>query len=75
MKPTVFWVVVVAAGVLACSALAAPVVLSSAKVGGLLVACAPDRAAAIVEIIRGRGYSAARRIGRVEAGESIVRIE
>jgi selenide,water dikinase len=43
--------------------------------GGLLVACAPDRAAAIVEIIRGRGYSAARRIGRVAAGESIVRIE
>ena len=34
MKPTVFWVVVVAASVLACSALAAPVVLSSAKVGG-----------------------------------------
>jgi len=43
--------------------------------GGLLVACAPDRAEAIVEIIRGRGYSAARRIGRVAAGESIVRIE
>ena len=43
--------------------------------GGLLVACAPDRAEAIVEIIRGRSYAAARRIGHVEAGEPIVRIE
>ena len=45
MKPTVFWVVVMAAGMLACSALAAPVVLSSAKVGGgntSAVACDTD---------------------------------
>jgi len=42
--------------------------------GGLLVACAPDRADAIVEMIVSRGYPAAARIGHVEAGASAVRV-
>src|SRR5436309_15314473 len=45
MRHTVFWIVVIAAGVLVCGALAAPVVLTSAKVGGgntSVVACDTD---------------------------------
>jgi selenide,water dikinase len=36
--------------------------------GGLLIACAADRAEALAEEIRRAGYPLARRIGRVEAG-------
>ncbi len=36
--------------------------------GGLLVACAPERAGAILQTITAAGYPAARIIGRVEAG-------
>jgi len=42
--------------------------------GGLLVACAPDRADAIVEMIVSRGYPAARRVGHVKAGASAVHV-
>jgi selenide, water dikinase len=43
--------------------------------GGLLIACAPDRADATLETIIARGYPTARRIGRVEEGAPIVRVE
>ena len=42
--------------------------------GGLLIACAQQRAAAIVSTINEAGYPAARVIGFVEAGVSNVRI-
>jgi len=42
--------------------------------GGLLVACAPSRADAILEMIVSRGYPAARRIGHVEEGAAAVRV-
>jgi selenide,water dikinase len=43
--------------------------------GGLLVACAPDRAEAIVQKIVAAGYPAARVIGRAEAGAPGIRVE
>jgi selenide,water dikinase len=43
--------------------------------GGLLVSCAPDRAEAIVHKIVAAGYSAARVIGRAEAGVPGIRVE
>ena len=42
--------------------------------GGLLVACSAERADAILAAIVAAGYPAARRIGRVEAGPSRVRV-
>ena len=42
--------------------------------GGLLIACAPERADAIVQTIVVAGYPFARRIGRAEAGPARVRI-
>jgi selenide,water dikinase len=42
--------------------------------GGLLVACAPERAGAIVKTINAAGYPAARVIGHAEAGPPSVRI-
>jgi selenide, water dikinase len=42
--------------------------------GGLLIACAPQRATAIAQSIRAAGYPAARVIGRVEAGAAGVTI-
>jgi selenide,water dikinase len=43
--------------------------------GGLLVACAPERAAAVAGAIEATGYPAARIIGHAEAGAPVVRIE
>jgi selenide,water dikinase len=43
--------------------------------GGLLVACAPERAAAVARAIEAAGYPAARIIGHAEAGAAAVRIE
>jgi selenide,water dikinase len=43
--------------------------------GGLLVACAPDRADTILGTILEHRNPAARRIGYIEAGEPVVRIE
>jgi selenide, water dikinase len=43
--------------------------------GGLLVACAPERAGAILQSITAAGYPAARLIGHVEQGAPEVRIE
>ncbi|MGK9170497.1 selenide, water dikinase SelD [Inquilinus limosus] len=43
--------------------------------GGLLIACAADRADALLARIVAAGYPAARRIGVVEAGPASVRIE
>ncbi len=43
--------------------------------GGLLVACAAERADAIVQQIVAAGYPAARRFGRTEAGAPCVRVE
>jgi selenide,water dikinase len=43
--------------------------------GGLLVACAPDRADAILQTITAGGYPMARIIGRVEQGAPEVRVE
>jgi selenide,water dikinase len=43
--------------------------------GGLLVACAPERAAAVAGQIKAAGYPAARIIGRAEAGAAAVRIK
>jgi selenide,water dikinase len=43
--------------------------------GGLLVACAPERAASVAGAIRAAGYSAARIIGHAEAGAAAVRVE
>ena len=42
--------------------------------GGLLVACAPERADAILKDIVTAGYPAARRIGHAEVGAPVVRI-
>ncbi|SKA30613.1 selenophosphate synthase [Enhydrobacter aerosaccus] len=42
--------------------------------GGLLVACAPERADAIVRKIAAAGYPAARVIGRAESGEPVVKV-
>jgi selenide, water dikinase len=42
--------------------------------GGLLVACAPERAAGLLDRIEGAGYPRARLIGRVAAGAPQVRI-
>jgi selenide,water dikinase len=42
--------------------------------GGLLVACAPGRAAELVEKIKAAGYPAARVVGNSEAGEAKVRV-
>ena len=42
--------------------------------GGLLVACAPERADAILQAIVAAGYPFARRIGRAEAGPAKVQI-
>jgi selenide,water dikinase len=38
--------------------------------GGLLVAVAPERAAAVLQTIHDAGYPAARVIGRAQSGES-----
>jgi len=43
--------------------------------GGLLVACAPDRAEALLKTIVGAGYPAARIIGAVKYGEPRVVVE
>jgi selenide,water dikinase len=43
--------------------------------GGLLVACAPERADDILRTIRADGYRSARIIGRIEAGPASVRVE
>jgi selenide, water dikinase len=43
--------------------------------GGLLVACAPERADDILRTIRADGYRFARIIGRIEAGPASVRVE
>jgi selenide,water dikinase len=43
--------------------------------GGLLVACAPERADDIQRTIRADGYPSARIIGRIEAGPASVRVE
>ncbi|HMJ44191.1 MAG TPA: selenide, water dikinase SelD [Pseudolabrys sp.] len=43
--------------------------------GGLLVACAPERAGAILKMITAAGYPAARLIGHVEQGAPEVRVE
>jgi selenide,water dikinase len=43
--------------------------------GGLLIACAPDRADDIARMIVAEGYPFARMIGRIEAGKPEVRIE
>jgi selenide,water dikinase len=43
--------------------------------GGLLVACAPDRANAILQTVTAGGYPMARIIGRVEQGAPEVRVE
>lgn len=40
--------------------------------GGLLAACAPDKAASIAQFIRDAGYPAARIIGRAEAGPATI---
>jgi hypothetical protein len=40
----------------------------------LLVACAPGRAAELVEKIKAAGYPAARVVGNSEAGEAKVRV-
>jgi selenide,water dikinase len=42
--------------------------------GGLLVACAADRADALLETIRGAGYGAARIVGHTEAGPPEIRV-
>jgi selenide,water dikinase len=42
--------------------------------GGLLVACAPERADGITRSIRDAGYPAARVIGRAEHGASGLRV-
>ena len=42
--------------------------------GGLLVACAPQRADAIVRSIRDAGYPAARVVGHAEAGQPGIRV-
>lgn len=43
--------------------------------GGLLVSCAPDRAEAITQIIVAAGHSAARVIGRTEAGVPSIQVK
>jgi selenide,water dikinase len=43
--------------------------------GGLLVACAPERAAALAGAIQAAGYPAARIIGHAETGAAAVRVE
>lgn len=43
--------------------------------GGLLVACAPDRADALLEAIVASGHSAARVIGEVKEGEPRIVVE
>ena len=40
--------------------------------GGLLIACAPERAAGMVQSIREAGYPGARIVGRAEAGDASV---
>jgi selenide,water dikinase len=42
--------------------------------GGLLVACAPERAAAVLQSILAAGYPAARHIGYAEAGLPAVKV-
>jgi selenide,water dikinase len=42
--------------------------------GGLLVACAPERAAALLDLIAARGYPSARIIGHAEAGKPSIEI-
>ncbi|MFC3693352.1 selenide, water dikinase SelD [Chenggangzhangella methanolivorans] len=43
--------------------------------GGLLVSCAPEKAAELVALARGAGFADAAVIGRVEAGAPQVRVE
>jgi selenide,water dikinase len=43
--------------------------------GGLLVACAPERAAQVAEAIEAAGYPAARIVGHAETGAAAVRVE
>jgi selenide,water dikinase len=43
--------------------------------GGLLVACAPDEADAVLRMIVAAGYPSARRIGRTEHGTPSLRVE
>ena len=43
--------------------------------GGLLIACSSDRADDILKTIVAAGYPNARRIGHVETGASVVRVE
>ena len=42
--------------------------------GGLLIACAPDHAPALLQTIVGAGYEAARIIGKVEAGAPCIEV-
>jgi len=42
--------------------------------GGLLVACAADRAAEIVDFAQKAGYAAARIVGRVQEGDPSVKV-
>jgi selenide,water dikinase len=42
--------------------------------GGLLIACAPERADALVSRIRDAGYPAARVIGRAGSGSPGIRV-
>ena len=42
--------------------------------GGLLVAVAPDRAAAVLDLIRARGFGAAAIVGRLSEGEPKIRV-
>ena len=42
--------------------------------GGLLIAVAPDQAGALLDLVRGRGFSAAAAVGRMTAGPARVRV-
>ena len=42
--------------------------------GGLLVACAPEAANAVLEIFRAKGFAQAAVIGRLEAGAPGVKV-
>ena len=43
--------------------------------GGLLVACAPESAAAVLDIFRAKGFAQAAVIGHLEAGTSAVKVK
>jgi len=42
--------------------------------GGLLIAVAPDRADAVLALVRGRGFSSAAAVGRLSAGRAGIRV-